>query len=93
MMNLIIIEKEDSTQLHFNVLESWDDFEVIVNLLIDKYNFKIISKLDGPESRIWVATKKDIRVSIHNNPYGNYIKAIGVNNVSMLHYIYNTWDY
>lgn len=55
--------------------EDWDAFEVIAAKLNDFLGAKVIYKADGPESRVWLININGEQISLHNNPYGNYLKA------------------
>jgi hypothetical protein len=61
--------------IDFDTLESWDDFETIMDILRKSYDVKVINQIDGPDSRVWDIKLDNFLFSLHNNPYGNYLKA------------------
>jgi hypothetical protein len=70
--------------IDFDTLESWDDFENIIEILKKSYDLKVTNKLDGPESRIWDIELDGLLYSLHNNPYGNYLKAVNPKSIQYL---------
>ncbi len=68
-------EEKDSYIIDFCDKEDWDAFDYIIKTLKTKFNARVINKLDGPESRIWDLDIEGVPLSLHNNPYGNYLKA------------------
>jgi hypothetical protein len=68
-------ESPPKIYIDFNNLESWESFERIISRLEKSFLVKVLNKYDGPESRVWKIQLNDVFVSIHNNPYGNYLLA------------------
>lgn len=60
--------------LDFCDLESWESFDEIISILKSKYDVQIVEENDGPESRVWFINIDGYSFSLHNNPYGNYLK-------------------
>jgi hypothetical protein len=77
-------EIDDSFVIDFSDLEDYDDFDVLVEKLKEKFDVKIREKLDGPESRVWKLQMDGFILSLHNNPYGNYLKASSPEAISFL---------
>lgn len=82
----MIIAKEEETRyiIDFCDIENWDGFDEIILKLKKEFNAIVIEKIDGPESRIWFLDIDGIRLSLHNNPYGNYLKANSPESISYL---------
>jgi hypothetical protein len=78
---------DDNFIVDFDTLEGWDDFEKIIEILKRSYDVKIINKIDGPESRLWDIQLDGFLYTLHNNPYGNYLKA---NNIKAIQYLKDT---
>jgi len=77
-------EDGDSYIIDFCDLEDWNGFERIFDLLSEKFIVEIRNKIDGPESRIWHFDMDGVPVSLHNNPYGNYLKGASAESVDYL---------
>jgi hypothetical protein len=56
-------------------MEDWDDFDKILEKFKSAFLLKIMEAIDGPESRVWQIELDQFPMSLHNNPYGNYLKA------------------
>jgi hypothetical protein len=73
---MIIANEEDAKYIiDFCDEEDWDGFDNIIIKLKKEFDAKVLEKIDGPESRIWYLEIEGFHLSLHNNPYGNYLKA------------------
>ena len=59
----------------FNSLETWKDFNIIVEMLSGVYKVKILEQIEGPDARLWNLELDGFKYALVNNPYGNYLKA------------------
>jgi hypothetical protein len=84
--NFMITDREDanSYMIDFADNEDWEGFDKIVLKLTKEFNAIVIEKNDGPESRVWRLEIEGIPLSLHNNPYGNYLKASSPESISYL---------
>lgn len=73
----MITDREDtnSYMIDFNDHEDWNGFDYIISRLKDELNAKVLQQNDGPDARVWHLEVEGVLLSLHNNPYGNYIKA------------------
>ena len=72
---ITIRDTDEDFIIDFFPLESWDDFETIIDTLGKAYDVQVIDRIEGPESRIRDITLDALPFSLHNNPYGNSLKA------------------
>lgn len=86
--SVIISEKEHFLIADIVAIEDWNGFESIAKYLEKYHSALLVSKVDGPESRIWEFEINGRHLSLHNNPYGNYFKLLNSNDgYSMLQVI------
>lgn len=74
-----IIEFSSSKGIEFGFdgLDSWQDFDLLVNILTDKFGCKIIEKYDGPYSRFCRFELDGIQFRLINHPeFGNALNAL-----------------
>lgn len=79
-----IREHRGTEVLDFIDLEDWEDFDKIFDILKKKFTIELVEQIDGPESRVWIMTIDGLDFSLHNNPYGNYLKPRGKESESFL---------
>ena len=77
-------EEKDVFIIDFFEQENWDAFDNIIKTLKEKFDIEIIEKSDGPDSRIWDLLIDGVPLSLHNNPYGNYLKATSPESINYL---------
>lgn len=58
-------------------VQDWDGFDALASYLQSQHGASAIEKLDGPESRVWKFSIGNAFISLHDNPDGNYLKAVG----------------
>ncbi|HEY8401151.1 MAG TPA: DUF3630 family protein [Cytophagaceae bacterium] len=68
-------QSENDLLLDFDDYEDYDSFDEIIEKLKKQFRIHITEQIDGPESRVWRFRLEDREFSLHNNPYGNYLKA------------------
>lgn len=68
-------ESDNALLVDFDDYESYEAFDEIVVKLKQLFKVTIEEELDGPESRVWKLSIDKHPFSLHNNPYGNYLKA------------------
>ncbi len=79
MTNITRIREGDTTELHINGVESWDDFESLAKYLQNTFDAVIIDKVDGVCTRTWrfQVSGKDITLK-HHDDLGNYFVFNGI---------------
>jgi len=68
-------ESDNDLFVDFNDHEDYDSFDDIISLLKKYFTIQVLEQLDGPESRVWKMLIENVPISLHNNPYGNFLKA------------------
>lgn len=58
-------------------IQDWEGFDSLASYLETEHAARSIERLDGPESRVWKFEIDGKVIALHNNPDGNYFKAIG----------------
>jgi hypothetical protein len=58
-------------------IQDWEGFDSLARYLKTEHGARPIEQLDGPESRVWKFEIDGKVIALHNNPDGNYFKAIG----------------
>lgn len=71
---IAVTQKDNFTVIDFSTLEDWNSFDKILSLLKEHFDAKIVEQIEGPESRVCFINIHDHIFSLHNNPYGNYLK-------------------
>lgn len=92
MRELSIREERNVMYIDFNLLEDWNSFDIIVQVLVNYFKAKVIKGVDGPESRVWTFTIDDSIISLHNNPYGNSLKGKTYESHNILKFIFANWS-
>lgn len=77
-------ENASGYMIDFGDNEDWNGFDKIMIRLKKEFNAAVIEKNDGPESRVWHIKIDGVPLSLHNNPYGNYLKATSVEAIDYL---------
>lgn len=70
----ILWKDQEKKKLVFTELESYNDFDAIVDALRNKYKATILKIIDGPESRLCDFSVDGRVFSLVNNPYGNHLE-------------------
>jgi predicted metal-dependent HD superfamily phosphohydrolase len=58
-------------------IQDWDGFVALASYLEAHHAARSVEKIDGPESRVWKIQIADVQISLHHNPDGNHLKAVG----------------
>jgi hypothetical protein len=73
MTNITRIREGDTTELHVNGVESWDDFESLAKYLQNAFNATIIEQVDGVCTRTWRFRISGEEITLkHHDELGNY---------------------
>lgn len=91
MKELILSDEDGVMELDFFKLGSYDEFDKIVSILINRFNAMTLIKVDGPESRIWEFLIDGAHIRLSNNPYGNFIKGTEKDQKDVIKQIYRLW--
>jgi len=70
--------------IDFGDMEDWEGFTKIIEILKLRFSALVLEKNDGPDSRIWYLEIDGLPLSLHHNPYGNYLKAVSEKSKSYL---------
>lgn len=74
MKNITRIRVGDTTELHINGVESWDDFDSLAKYLQNTFNAVIIDQVDGVCSRKWRFHVSGEEITLkHHDELGNYL--------------------
>jgi len=70
------IQPNGVKEYHFSGIESWDDFDHLVEFICRKFSATILDKLDGICSRTWRLQVEELVFTIkHHDDIGNYFFA------------------
>lgn len=73
MMNITRIREGDTTELHVNGVDSWDDFELLAKYLQNTFDAEIVDQVDGVCTRTWRFQVFGENISLkHHDDLGNY---------------------
>ena len=68
------VNKKDIVEFDFVGLEYWDDFDVIENIIINKFAFLKLEELDGVAIRKRVFSKDNFKfILMHDDHVGNFV--------------------
>ncbi|WP_378955390.1 hypothetical protein [Pelosinus sp. sgz500959] len=71
-----IIKHNQGMELEFEDINTWEDFELIANILENKVHAVASKKLDGPYSRYWNFNFKNHSFELRHDDFeGNSIKV------------------
>lgn len=75
---VVISERNDGLiEVDVPAISGWDGLDKLAQFLINEYQAKIVSKVDGPDSRVWkIEIEGHAIVLQHEDPYGNSIHAL-----------------
>ncbi len=74
----VVISEKNNGLIEVDVpaIPGWDDFDKLVQFLINEYQAKIVSKTDGPDARSWMIEIEGCAIVLqHEDPYGNSIHS------------------
>lgn len=91
MKEITLREEDNALMADFKVLENWDSFDEIISLLKSRYRVEIEAQLDGPDSRVWMIKINGVSISLHNNPYGNFLKGRSGESKELIRQIAENW--
>lgn len=74
--------------IDFGEYESIEHLDYIVVKLREKFDVKIISKVDGPGATIWQLKIDDFYFKLINHCYGNYLRPDEQTGKQFLHQIF-----
>lgn len=78
MKNITRIREGNTTELHVNGVESWDDFESLAKYLQKTFDAAIIDQVDGVCTRKWRFHVSGEEITLkHHDDLGNYFVCIG----------------
>ncbi len=64
-------------EFHLTGIESWDEFELLVEFLVRRFSAKVVEVLDGICSRTWKLAVGDLNFTMkHHDDIGNYFFAV-----------------
>jgi len=74
---VVTMMSADVMEADIVAIQDWEGFDTLASYLESQRAAQPIEKLDGPESRIWKFQIDGSVIALHNNPDGNYLKAVG----------------
>ncbi|RFZ81467.1 hypothetical protein DYU05_19505 [Mucilaginibacter terrenus] len=87
-----VVLSEDGQSIYFNLLEDWDSFDIIIEVLVAYFSAKVYSKIDMPESRIYKIMVDKANFTLMNDPYGNSLRADNKEADKLIEQIYVQWS-
>lgn len=65
--------KDDSHVFHVHDFSSWEEFEEICNFFIGRCGAELLSRVDGPDARVWKIRLNDATIHVvHDDMIGNF---------------------
>lgn len=92
MNNTILRNTKKGTILDFNNLRDWESFDKIAAILQNYFHATLLTKVDGPESRVWSFMVDDEIIALQNDPYGNFLKSLSIEPTNVLIRIHEQWE-
>lgn len=71
MEHVRIWKNKENYELIFKTLESYDDFEIILNNFQSWFNAKVLEQVKGPDARYAFVKIEKNTLKLWNDPYGN----------------------
>jgi hypothetical protein len=90
-MNVAIVSNNDgSTEVYFEQLNYWEEFEVILELLEKENGCQVVSEKDVGETRLAILKVKNVEFSLrHHYMFGNFLYTTNSADVPVLERLAN----
>lgn len=76
MKKTVVVSKADGYwEADIVPIADWDGFDSLAQYLVQVQHARVLEQLDGPDSRVWKFELKGAKLAMHNNPYGNTLRA------------------
>ncbi len=92
MKNIILFESDHTLILDFCRLESEEDFEKIIEILIRRYRVKSMGRSESPWSKMWEFIYSNATLFLINDNYGNRISGKTEEEKKILKEIFDSWE-
>lgn len=81
---------EEKLEAYIHPMPNWEDFDKLIQYLMNEFAIKVIEKIDGPGSRRWILECDGILFElIYDDGYGNYLLASSRGSQQIIHKIGN----